>query len=307
MVKKASFEVLAEDLMVSFRFAAKNIITFILGLIGVLIVTGFTFFIGAMIVFIPLFVFSGGIGPLSQFFVTLTPLFDLASPAFMGIVFVLIIPILLPLFVAVGALFGMGREIVESSGASAEGVITWYRRKFFPLAAGGIILFSITLLPVGFMYLIVVTVTGGFPTGLYNGVLSAISLIWIVVSLGFLSMTFPAIIDGVPVIDAVRQSIRMSWDYFDRIFSVWISFILIFVGPFIPVVSIPLVMSTTAIGFSPFLIGAMSIIALLFFIILLLGVPAFVIALSRMYMILSGIDLPAPEDQEPAISLVGGI
>ena len=169
MVKNATFEVLAEDLMISFRFAAKNIITFILGLIGVLIVTGITFMIGAAIVFIPIFIFSGGIGPLTQFFIALGPLLDIASPAFMGIMFVLIIPILLPVFVAVGALFGMGREIVESSGASAEGVLTWYRRKFFPLAAGGVILFSITLLPIGLLFLTGWYILGGFPTGLVNG------------------------------------------------------------------------------------------------------------------------------------------
>jgi hypothetical protein len=305
MVKNATFEVLTEDLMVSFRFAAKNIITFILGLIGVVLVTVLTFVIGALIIFIPLLIFVG-MGPMTEFFISLTPFYDAMNPAMMGMMFVMIMPLLLPLFVAVGALFGMGREIVESSGASAEGVLTWYRRKFFPLAGGGVILFTITLLPVGLMYAIIFTLTGNPLTGPFNGIASAISLVWIVMSLGFLSMTFPAIIDGVPVLESIKQSIRMSWDYFDRVFSVWISFILIFIGPFVPLVTIPLIMASTPMAFSPIIIGVLGIAAVLFVIILLLAVPAFVIALSRMYMILSGIEIPAPEDQEPAISMVGG-
>jgi hypothetical protein len=305
MVKNATFEVLAEDLIVSFRFAAKNIITFILGLIGVVLVTGLTFIIGVLIIFIPILIFVG-FGPMTEFFISLGPFFDAMNPAMMGMMFVLIMPILLPLFVAVGALFGMGREIVESSGASAEGVLTWYRRKFFPLASGGVILFTITLLPIGLMYATIFTLTRNPLTGPFNGIVSAISIVWIVVSLGFLSMTFPAIIDGVPVLEAVKQSIRMSWDYFDRVFSVWISFILIFVGPFIPIIAIPLTMTTTSFAFSPIVLGVMTVAAILFIIILLLAVPAFVISLSRMYMILSGIELSPPEDQEPAISMVGG-
>ena len=294
-----------EDLKISFGFAVKNIITFILGLIGVLIVTVITFMIGAIIIFIPLFFLSGGIGPMTQFFMALAPLFDLTSPALMGVMFVMVIPLLLPVFVAVGALFGMGREIAESSGASAEGVLTWYRRKFFPLAAGGVILFCITLLPIGLMYAIAITLTGGFLSGLFNGIFTAISLVWIVISLGFLSMTFPAIIDGVPVLEAVKQSIKMSWDYFDRVFSVWISFILIFIGPFVPMGVIPFVVSAPTLQ-GPFIIGALGVFGFIFFILLLIAVPAFVIALSRMYMILSGIEIPPPEDQEPAISIVGG-
>jgi hypothetical protein len=305
MVKNATFRVLAEDLMISFRFAVKNIITFILGLIGVILVTMLTFIIGAIIIFVPLFILSGGFGPLSQFFMSLGTYFDLATPAFMGMMFVIMIPFLLPLFVAVGALFGMGREIVESAGASAEGVFTWYRRKFFPLAGGGIILFSITLLPIGLMFTIVYSLTGGPVIGPLNGMMSAISLVWVVISLGFLSMTFPGIIDGVSVIDAVRQSIRMSWDYFDRVFSVWLSFILIFTVPFAPMIAIPFGISTTTLQ-SPFFIGILGVFGIIFFILLLIAIPAFVIALSRMYMILSGVEIPAPEDQEPAISMVGG-
>jgi hypothetical protein len=303
MVKNASFKVLLEDLKVSFKFAVRNFITWLLGLIGVFLVTVFIFLIGAIIIFVPI-VLIIGIEKMTTFFIAFDSVFGLSSPAFMGMMFVIVIPFLLPFFVAIGALFGMGREIVESSGASAEGVLTWYRRKFFPLAGGGIVLFSITLLPIGLMYTIIFTLTGGPIIGPYNGITSAISIIWIVVSLGFQSLTFPAIIDGVPVIEAVKQSIRMSWTYFDRVFSVWISFILIFVGPLFPMILLPF-----AVGFSsftPMVMGLMVVLAIIFIILLLIAVPAFVIALSRMYMILSGIEVQVEEDQEPAISMVGG-
>jgi hypothetical protein len=97
----------------------------------------------------------------------------------------------------------------------------------------------------------------------------------------------------------------MSWDYFDRVFSLWLSFILIFIIPFGPMVAIPFAVTPPTLQ-TPFFMGIFGVFGFLFFILLLIAVPAFVIALSRMYMILSGIEIPPPEDQEPAISLVGG-
>ena len=66
-----------------------------------------------------------------------------ANIALGGIMFAL--PFLAPFMVAIGAMFGLGREIVESEGTSAEGVFTWYKKKFFSLAGGGLVLFIVVV------------------------------------------------------------------------------------------------------------------------------------------------------------------
>ena len=59
----------------------------------------------------------------------------------------LLLPLLGPFFVALGALFGMARELVESDGTQAESAFSWYGKRGLSLLGGGIIHFLITLAP----------------------------------------------------------------------------------------------------------------------------------------------------------------
>ena len=144
-MKNASFSTILEDLKISFKFAYKNAISYFLGLIGVLIVSGILIVVVAAMIFIPL-VFSIGIGNLTTFFESFSGLEEvgLSNIAMGSILFAL--PFLAPFMVAIGALFGMGREVVESEGTSVEGVFTWYKKKFFSLAGGGLFLFLVVIL-----------------------------------------------------------------------------------------------------------------------------------------------------------------
>jgi hypothetical protein len=307
--KNASVGVLVEDLRVSFKFAVKNILSFLLGMIGVIIVTLVVMLIGFAIVSIPLLFALGGPEGFVAFFESLGVVMEaifVAQPdpaaALLGIFAIVLL--VTPFFVAIGVVFGMGREIVESAGTSAEGVFVWYRKKFFSLAGGGIVIFAIIGLPLFLVYGSLF-LAGYVVTGLPASVLAALSAFWIMFSSGMMTMVFPAIIDNYSVLDATRQSIRLSLKYFDRVFSTWFAFILIIALMFAPVGIGIAAFTVPSLGFD--FIGAAAYAAIAAFVLVLIVLPALVIALSRLYMILSGIEVSAVHDVEPDVSLVGGM
>ncbi|MGQ4912981.1 MAG: hypothetical protein ACP6KW_12500, partial [Candidatus Thorarchaeota archaeon] len=220
-MKNASFETLLDDVKISYRFALKNAISYVLATIGVLIVTVLLLAVVAALIFVPLVFLSGGF----EAFVTWVSSFS-HSDAMVGTTVaagaVLIFsPLLAPFFVAIGALFGMGREIVESEGTTAEGVFAWYKRKFFSLAGGGVVLFLIVMGPMLLLLLVGTVVYGDqflmttmLSTGQGNPVIASLMMVWFVISTGSLSMMFPAIIDGHSVLESVTLSFRMSYRYF---------------------------------------------------------------------------------------------
>ncbi|MFX1260861.1 MAG: hypothetical protein ACFFAZ_02110 [Promethearchaeota archaeon] len=307
--KNASIGVLVEDLKVSFKFAVKNILSFLLGMIGVIIVTLVVMLIGFAIVSIPLLFALGGPEGFVAFFESLGVVMEavfVAQPdpaaALLGIFAIVLL--VTPFFVAIGVVFGMGREIVESAGTSAEGVFVWYRKKFFSLAGGGIVIFAIIGLPLFLVYG-GLFLAGYVVTGLPGAILAGFSALWIMLSSGMMTMVFPAIIDNYSVIDATRQSIRLSLKYFDRVFSTWFTFILIIALMFAPVAMGIAAFTVPSLGFD--FIGAAVYAVIAAFVLVLVVLPALVIALSRLYMILSGIEVSAVRDVEPDVSLVGGM
>lgn len=298
-----------EDLKVSFKFAVRNILSFLLGMIGVIIVTLVVMLIGFAVVSIPLLFAMGGPQGFVAFFESLGVLMEaifVAQPdpaaATLGILAIMLL--VTPFFVAIGVVFGMGREIVESAGTSAEGVFVWYRKKFFSLAGGGIVMFVIIGLPLFLVYG-GLFLAGYVLTGLPSAVLASLSAFWIMLSSGMMTMVFPAIIDNYSVLDATRQSIRLTMKYFDRVFSTWFTFILIIIVMFAPLGLGIAAFAMPSLGADFIFFAIYAVIA--GFILVLIVLPALVIALSRLYMILSGIEISAVGENEPDVSLVGGI
>ncbi len=315
-MKNASFQTLLEDLKISFKFAIKNIISYVLAIIGVFIVAGLLLIVVAAIVFVPLF-FTMGFENMFVWFES----FNLLGPSegatlALGI-FLVALPFITPFFVAAGALFGMSREIVESEGTTAEGVFQWFKRKFFPLAGGGLVMFMIIAGPIflvsfgavalfGDQVLNIAFISSGTATTL-SPILSGLGVIWFVLSTGFLTMLFPAIIDGYSVIEATKKSFRMSIDYFDRVIGFWISFVLILVALIAPLI---VTIFAFPLSFGPG-IAAVAIYAVpmvIFF--AFVALPALSIGLTRVYMILTADDedlIPQTEESESGPSFVGGL
>jgi len=241
MMKGSSFTILMDDLKASFKLAVKNILSFLLGMIGVIIVT--VLLIAAVAVaIVPVVILLLGIEGMINAITQLAPLMETESGAIaviFGVGMLVILPFLIPFFVSVGALFGMGREIAESEGTNAEGVFSWYSRKFFSFVGGGLIIFLISIFPLALLMLALIPVHGGSPGGPFAWVLPVGAFIWLTVSLGMLSMTYPAIVDGYSPIEATRISLKMGWTYFDRVFSTFLAFI-----------------GIIALLFAPFFIGA---------------------------------------------------
>ncbi len=302
MMKGSSFSILMDDLKASFKLAVKNILSFLLGMIGVIIVT--VLLIAAVVIaIVPVIIVFLGIEGMINAIAQLAPLMETQSGAaaiIFGVGMLVILPFLIPFFVSVGAIFGMGREIAESEGTNAEGVLSWYSRKFFSFVGGGLIIFLISIFPLALLMLALIPVHGGSPGGPFAWVLPVGIFIWLTVSLGMLSMTYPAIVDGYSPIEATRISLKMGWTYFDRVFSTFLAFIGIIAFLLVPffigtLLNIPLA-----------LFGGYATLASLFSVLVVL--PAFVISLNRVYMILSGEDItPPPVDEHPDFSLVGGI
>ena len=315
-MKNASFQTLLEDLKISFKFAFKNVISYVLAIIGVFIVAGLLLIIVAAIVFVPL-VFSIGFGNLTVWFESFNVLSTSEGVSLALGIFLIALPFITPFFVAIGALFGMSREIVESEGTSAEGVFQWFKRKFFSLAGGGFMMFLIVAGPVFLVSFGAVALFGNqvlniafvstLTASTINPVVAGLAVIWFVLSTGFMTMLFPAIIDGYPVIEATKKSIRMGIDYFDRIFGLWVAFILVLFAFILPII-IPLTVFGPGFGLG---IAATAIYAIpmaIFF--AFVALPALSIALTRVYMILTADDedlSPQDEEDEVGPSFVGGL
>jgi len=314
-MKNANFQTIIEDLKISFKFAVKNVISYLLAIFGVLIVSGILLVVVAALVFIPLFFVIGGFENIVIYFEAFNSIDDIGvtNIALGAILFV--IPFLAPIFVAFGAMFGMGREIVESEGTSAEGVFIWYKKKFFSLAGGGMILFLVVLGP------LIIALIGGtaiygvqflnmgiIHTGsasLLHPVIFGLLLIWLAVSTGLLSMLFPSIIDGYSVFESTKRSIRMSIKYFDRVFGVWLTFLLILGVIFVPIIAAPF---TLGMGTIVLIMAVYMLPAMLFLVFVFL--PAMTIGLTRVYMILTAVDDDyehTPEEDESSPSFIGGV
>ncbi|MFW9808364.1 MAG: hypothetical protein ACFFE6_03195 [Candidatus Thorarchaeota archaeon] len=315
-MKNASFQTLVEDLKISFKFAIKNVISYVLAIIGVFIVAGLLLIVVAALVFIPLMLIMG----FENMVIWLNSfnLLGSSSGATLALgIFLFALPFVTPFFVAIGALFGMSREIVESEGTTAEGVFQWFKRKFFALAGGGLVMFLIIAGPIflvafggvalfGDEILNIAFISTGSVSTL-SPILSGLGIIWLVLTTGFLTMLFPAIIDGHSVVEATKKSFRMSIDYFDRVFGFWMAFLLILVALIVPII-VAVFAFPPSLGLGFVAVSIYAIPMAIFF--AFIALPALSIGLTRVYMILTADDedfIPQEEDSETGPGFIGGL
>ena len=314
-MKNASFQTILEDLKISYKFALKNVISYILAIIGVVIAAGLLLVVVAAIVLVPFLFAIGGFEAFTIWIESFGAWSATEGVTIVAGIFLFALPFIAPVFVAIGALFGVSREIVESEGTTAEGVFVWFKRKFFSLAGGGFVMFLFILGPIILISLGAVLLFGnqvlniafiGFgSSNSLNPILSALLLVWFIISSGLMTMLFPAIIDGLPVIEATKRSIRMGIDYFDRVFGVWIANILVLL-----VILLPILVTPFTLGFDGPALMVMAVYAIPMALILVFVVlPAMSICLTRVYMILSAENddlTPQERDDDGGPSLIGG-
>ena len=144
------------------------------------------------------------------------------------------------------------------------------------------------------------------PSSAMNPFISALGVIWLLLSTGMMTMLFPAIIDGFSVIEATKKSIRMSIQYFDRVFGVWISYVIVLMA----LVSPLLIMAIPSLwtGFNAIMIVMAIYAVIMGFFVALVFLPGMSIGLTRVYMILTADDIDlTPDEDEGGPSFIGGL
>jgi len=272
-----------KDFKVGFTLAVKNILSFGLAMLGILFITIILLLVIVLLIAIPL-LFTMGL----PFIIMLAESIVIEFTTTSGLTLVLLImflilPLLGPFFVALGALFGMSRELVESDGTQAESAFSWYGKRGLSLLGGGLLHFIITLAPLIIAFLVISYPTWNPPTNEDLRIIIPLIVIWIILVNGMLSLTFPGIIDGLSAVRAASRSVRLTCQFPGRVLGAWIIIVLIVGVPLLPI------FNELAFHWSPLLPESLmepyrplAIIALIFIVI-----PAVTIVLTRIYMILS--------------------
>jgi len=272
-----------KDFKVGFTLAVKNILSFGLAMLGILLVTVLLLVLILLLVILPV-LFTMGLPFLIWLVESIVAGFvETSGLTLVLLIMFLILPLLGPFFVALGALFGMAREIVESDGTQAESAFSWYGKRGLSLLGGGMLHFLITLAPLIIAFLSISYPVWNPPSNEELRILIPVIIAWIVLVNGMLSLTFPGIIDGLSAVRAAGRSVRLTCQFPGRVLGAWFIIVIIVGVPLLPIVN------ELAFLWSPFLPPSaldpyrpLAIIGLLFVVI-----PAVSIVLTRIYMILS--------------------
>ncbi|MFX1367989.1 MAG: hypothetical protein ACFFAY_05270 [Promethearchaeota archaeon] len=292
-----------EDIKTGLKFAIKNIPSFFLAMIGILLVTAILL-LAIVIVLIAGLVYTSPDGwwafiGLLEFIAETFG--NWPEPVVVGLAIIILLPLLGPLFVAIGALYGMAREIVESEGTTAEGVFDWYSRRFFSLAGAGFAQFIVIFCPIWSMWIVGYRLLDGVIIGSDADLLIGLSVLWGLLAVGALSMTFPAVIDGNSALLSIGISMSMAKNHFGRIYVVWVSYFLMILG-----LLAPLLWPRYYIHLDPIPYPVVATLLIVFVVI-----PAMAISQSRIYLLFSGEDDQVLIDEShsdlPDTTLSGGM
>ncbi|MFW9798683.1 MAG: hypothetical protein ACFFE2_16715 [Candidatus Thorarchaeota archaeon] len=272
-----------KDFKVGFTLAVKNVLSFGLAMLGIILITVILLVVILLFILIPILL-TLGLPFLISLVETIVDGFTTTSGlTLILLIMFLILPLLGPFFVALGALFGMARELVESDGTQAESAFSWYGKRGLSLLGGGMIHFLITLAPLILAFLSISYPTWNPPTNEELKIIIPLIIVWIILINGMLSLTFPGIIDGLSAFRAAARSVRLTAQFPGRVLGVWFIIVIIVGVPLLPVFNElaflwrPLLPQSVLEPYRP-----LAIIFLLFLVI-----PAVSIVLTRVYMILT--------------------
>jgi len=272
-----------KDFKVGFTLAVKNILSFGLAMLGILLVTLLLIVLIALFILIPI-LFTMGIPFLVWFVESIVAGFSATSGlTLVMLIMFLVLPLLGPFFIALGALFGMARELVESDGTQAESAFSWYGKRGLSLLGGGMIHFLITLAPLILAFLSISYPTWNPPTNEELELLIPLIVVWIILVNGMLSLTSPGIIDGLSAVKAAARSVRLACQFPARVLGAWFIIVLMIAFPILPIINELAFLWEPLIVFQFFEQYSGLVIIILLFVV----IPAVSIVLTRIYMILT--------------------
>ncbi|TFG32731.1 hypothetical protein EU528_02730 [Candidatus Thorarchaeota archaeon] len=277
---------MSKDLYLGFKFAVNHFLSYFLAMLGIVILTVIMVIVVLLFIVVPLILFVGLPAIIAWVTSFSIEVGTLEGTMLIAIVLMIVMPILGPFFIAYGSLYGMSREIIESESTSAESAFSWYRKRGLSLAGGGIIHFIVSLAPFLIAIYAIFATPIPVPTNESLRLILPVGFIWVILSNGMLSLTFPGIIDGLSAAGAAKRSVRLCCRSPGRVLGSWSVFVVLIGVPIMSFIDDPLF---DWISFIPdgFLEPYTLVIALL---ILFLVLPAMSITFSRIYLILTAQD-----------------
>ena len=273
-----------ETIQLSVSFTRTYYLSIFLAILGVFVITVSLFLSILFIGSIPLSFVYGPFDEIFDVFESIGLALDRASDVeAVGIALFAGSALLAPFLTALGALFGMGQEVMESGSISAEEVLLWYRQKFARLAAGGMVQFLIIVGPIGMEYILAAWYYGDrMPDSSAFTILVATAVAWFLFSSGILSLVFPSIVDGMSISSSTKHSIQLTRHNFRAVFSIWITFSslgLLLLGPIIFQEFTDFIFLTGA-AYDLYIVASVLVIGLLL-------LPVYVLSATRTYLIIS--------------------
>ena len=297
---KTDFNTITDDMMTSLRLAGDNFLTFFLAGLGMAALA----ILMIVAISIPLAIAAAAIilsmGP--TFWADMGPgmmTFAITNPYLVvGLVALVALPIVGVLTTVVGAIYGISKEVVEDGETKAENAFSWVKRRFLAFAGAGIIQ---SLIVVGPILLLTATISLAFGvtvTGVYSVLLGVFAFVWVFVTGGLLSMMFPAVVDGKNPIEALRVSVKLGVDRFDRVFGIWTAYIVLLAA-----MAAPAFLVAYGVGFTPGMPIAIPMVAVVAggwtalagLLLVAIVLPSMILARARVYAILTGKQLAAPK------------
>ncbi|NOR38569.1 MAG: hypothetical protein GQ580_03160 [Candidatus Thorarchaeota archaeon] len=303
---KTDFNTITDDMMTSLRLAGDNFLTFFLAGLGmaalaILMIVAMAIplaFAAAAIVFSVDPTFWANMGPGMMTFATANPYL------IVGLVALVALPVVGVLTTVVGAIYGISKEVVEDGETKAENAFSWVKRRFLAFAGAGIIQSLVVVGPIFLLSAAISLALGGIVTGVYSVLLGVFAFVWVFVTGGLLSMMFPAIVDGKNPIEALRVSVKLGVDRFDRVFGIWTAYIVLFAA-----MAAPAFIVAYGVGFTPGIHMTIPIVtvvaggwtALAGLLLVAIVLPSMILARARVYAVLTGKQLAAPKALEVPI------
>ncbi|MDH4214627.1 MAG: hypothetical protein OEV85_11970 [Candidatus Thorarchaeota archaeon] len=286
-----------DDVKISFGYAKKNMLSFLLAMFGLVILVGIIF----MIVISPLLVMAWLANPgdpeafglaLASYFQGLSgfmgsnPLAGLFGGGAIGLLF------LIPIFAIgtwiFGAIYGMSNEIILTGGTHAESAFGYLRKNLRSYLGAGVLWSLVFFVPLWLVGLAATALTGfsSLPAG-WGLPVAILTFIYIYIVGGFLMLHLPASTNGLGAIESLKASFRLTKENLVRVFGAWTIFVVLIVIFFLPVAVYAVYFMTPGVidlGFSITIAWA----AIGAFVLILFALPAMFLVFTRIYLSVTG-------------------
>jgi len=286
-----------EDMKISFGYAKKNMLSFLLAMFGLVILVGIIF----LIVLSPLLVMAWLANPsdpeafgqtIASYFQGLTgfmgsnPLAGLFGGGAIGLLF------LIPLFAVgtwiFGAIYGMSNEIILTGGTHAESAFGYLRKNLRPYLGAGVLWSLVFFVPLWLVGLGATALTGfsSLPAG-WGLPVAILTFLYIYIVGGFLMLHLPASTNGLSALDSLKASFRLTKENLGRVFGAWTIIVALVVMFFAPVAIYAVYFMTPGVidlGFAITIAWA----AIGAFVLILFALPAMFLVFTRIYLSVTG-------------------